>query len=698
MAQNAITTRTQTKSATGKDAWRLAAMPTLIIGAMWLWFCGPMMLGQTVVGFRDSGYLYYPMFEAIDAVWASGKIPLWNPYCNFGLPVVADGTSSVFYPGKLVFLARFLAYPSRYGIYLSMHVLLAAIGTYWMARFFKCNRAGATLAAVSYAFGGPVIFQVTNVIYLVSAAWLPIALVCVWQLLATRRLGWAVAGGGVCAMMILGGDPQMVYHVGLIAIASIFWQMAASFDVKVGIKQLACLAGMVVVTSMMAAVQLIPSADLTARSERSAGDRVVNLYSCMTNGGQEENGLSQLLKNEDAIVGQFQFSLAPWSLAEMLAPNISGRPFPRHSRWVDSLPAADRMWYPSLYIGLVVVLLAATKFRLWGRDYRSVWFSRILVVFLLGAFGWYGLVWAWREIFGAAVVGGEVWAAPVGGVYWWMSVCLPKYFVFRYPAKLFVVANLAMCLLAGRSLNDMGRRNLGVAFKRMSLVLAALFALALMASLVWGQDWVASLKIQELDGATLYGPFQSELAVRQIVLSLLHAVVVMVCLSGLLVGQGRCLLIHDRLPKNRFVWGLVLLTAVDVAVANRWLLSEVPATVFTRPLSDEESLDILADTGRPATLVYLSGQFPQQFRLESSPDRLQELMRWQLVSLQPKCHWGRKVRLIGSFHSIWPQRYQQFVFGYVDEAQALLRSEGWDSDLDVDFETYPGFRSASSCS
>ena len=48
-----------------------------------------MMTGQNVVGFRDSAYLYYPLFKWIDAQWAAGEVPLWNPYCNVGMPVVA---------------------------------------------------------------------------------------------------------------------------------------------------------------------------------------------------------------------------------------------------------------------------------------------------------------------------------------------------------------------------------------------------------------------------------------------------------------------------------------------------------------------------------------------------------------------------------------------------------------------------------
>ena len=125
-------------------------LPWLAIGFVWLWFCGPMMCGQTVVGFRDSASLYFPMFEAIDAAWAEGKVPLWNPFCNFGMPLVADGTSSVFYPGKAIFVARFLSYPSRYGIYLGLHVLLAAVSTYWLARKMRCQRPGATIAAIAF--------------------------------------------------------------------------------------------------------------------------------------------------------------------------------------------------------------------------------------------------------------------------------------------------------------------------------------------------------------------------------------------------------------------------------------------------------------------------------------------------------------------------------------------------------------------
>ena len=178
--------------------------PALIIVVLWLWVFWPFITGQQVAGFRDSAYLYYPLFKFIDMEWASGVIPLWNLYDGAGQPLMADGSSSVFYPGKLIFLCRFLSFPTRYGLYLSIHVLLAAATSYYLAKILGCNRLGRTTAAISYAFGGSVLFQVNNVIYLVGAAWLPVALCCVWMMFQSTKWKWPLLGAAVCALMLLG--------------------------------------------------------------------------------------------------------------------------------------------------------------------------------------------------------------------------------------------------------------------------------------------------------------------------------------------------------------------------------------------------------------------------------------------------------------------------------------------------------------
>ena len=653
------------------------------------------MCGKTVVGFRDSANLYFPMFEAIDTAWDQGKVPLWNPFCNFGLPLVADGTSSVFYPGKAIFAARFLDYPSRYGIYIGLHVLLAAASTYWLARTMRCQQSGATIAAIAFAFGAPVVFQATNVIYLVSAAWLPIAVLGVWRFLNTQQIAWSLLAAVACAMMILGGDPQMVYHAGLIAAASI---ACSGFSVAISLfkhgpnktqttkqnlqnfsRQIVCLLTMVVATSLMAAIQLWPTAQLAARSERAEQNHAVNLYSTFQ---QDNENLAKpfetLLTHSDVIVGQYQFSLPPWSLIEMISPNISGKPFPTNARWTDCLPANDRMWFPSLYIGLTTLLLALGQIRFWGRKKINVWLSWILLVFLLGSFGWYGLMWLWHELDGVPVRDDQ-WAAPVGGMYWLMSVLLPKYFAFRYPAKLFVVASLAFCLLAGRAF---GQGNWLGRLKVKSTVVTFIALASIGCFLIWGMPAIMQLPGNSINAMTMYGPFQTNEAIAQIYYSLGHLFV----LSSLTWLVCRLKTPKPTQPRNEIAaWCLVCLTAIDLGIANRWVLAEIPASVCQKQmvLADElVSLGGESDNNLPhSKKLFASGYVPLEFETNVSQNRLAEIADWQRQTLQAKYHLNQKVRLIGSFHSIWPRAYQQFNEAYLADLKTAFRSgRGWESD------------------
>ena len=155
----------------------------------------------------------------------------------------------------------------------------------------------------------------------------------------------------------------------------------------------------------------------------------------------------------------YQFSQPPWSIAELFFPNVMGKPFPTHQRWSDALPAAERIWTPSIYAGVLTILLALSQFRLWGKRKRHVWLSRIAIFFAVASFGWFGVVWLLNEglaMFGLSEleVGGIKIGTQVGGLYWFMATFLPKYFMFRYPAKLFVIASLMISVLAGLGITN----------------------------------------------------------------------------------------------------------------------------------------------------------------------------------------------------------------------------------------------------
>src|SRR5262245_25801953 len=128
--------------------------------ALWAWIAiaipiaalfGPALVSDRSFAMRDAGHFYYPLLEWCCGEWAAGRVPLWNPYENCGLPVLADTSSSVFYPGKLLFLLP-VDFALRYKLYIILHVVLAAAGSYGLARAWKASPYAAALAAIAYTF------------------------------------------------------------------------------------------------------------------------------------------------------------------------------------------------------------------------------------------------------------------------------------------------------------------------------------------------------------------------------------------------------------------------------------------------------------------------------------------------------------------------------------------------------------------
>src|SRR4051812_31873245 len=163
---------------------------------------GPVLFTDRSFAMRDAAHFYHPLFQWTAKEWGAGRVPLWNPDENCGVPVVADASSSVFYPGKLLF-ALPLDFTLCYKLYVIGHVLLAAAGSYLLARHWKSSQMAAGTAALAYACGGNVVFQYCNVVFLIGAAWLPFAALAADKMLQNQNWRAAISLGVVLALMIL---------------------------------------------------------------------------------------------------------------------------------------------------------------------------------------------------------------------------------------------------------------------------------------------------------------------------------------------------------------------------------------------------------------------------------------------------------------------------------------------------------------
>jgi hypothetical protein len=156
--------------------------------------------------YRDASHFYYPYYKLIADEWSAGRVPLWNPYENGGEPLAAQPTAAVWYPGKLLFL---LPYPLAFKLYHLGHLVIAWWSAFWCARAFGLSRGAAAFAGTAYAFSGFVLFQLYNVVFLVGAAWLPLALAAVDRIVRSPSFGAALGMAAILAMQVLGGDPEV---------------------------------------------------------------------------------------------------------------------------------------------------------------------------------------------------------------------------------------------------------------------------------------------------------------------------------------------------------------------------------------------------------------------------------------------------------------------------------------------------------
>jgi hypothetical protein len=139
---------------------------------------------------RDVFNYTYPSTRFIQEMCRHGALPYWNPYLNYGQPLLENPNLLFFYPYTLfiILLPIDFAYPMFY----VAHFALAGVGTFLLARRWGQSRQAAFFAGFVFAFSGPLLSLGNLYNHAACAAWMP------WALLATDRAvqGCRVARGG----------------------------------------------------------------------------------------------------------------------------------------------------------------------------------------------------------------------------------------------------------------------------------------------------------------------------------------------------------------------------------------------------------------------------------------------------------------------------------------------------------------------
>jgi hypothetical protein len=660
------------------------ALAILCLAFLTLASFGPVLVRGRQFAYRDSGNYYYPLYLRVQQEWQAGRLPLWMPEENSGMPLLGNPTAAVLYPGKLVFAA--LPYPWAVRVYVVAHVALAFGAMRALLRHWSISPSGATLGAMAYAFGAPVLFQYCNVVFLVGAAWMPLGLRFADRWL---RLGDLAAVGGlaiVLALQTLGGDPEAAY---LVVIAAVGYAAGLAYSRRSLPKSIP-----VVVTAAMALVLYVgllvlawiapwwAASALTigvwlgvagwavrrvVRSRRWAGlDGALlglcaaSLLALMLCGLQLVPVVEFMARSNRAgdlgASGRYVFSLSPSRAIGAFWPNVTGQ-VATPQEWPLALPAwfdETKQWVPSLYLGgLTLVLAAAGAGFREGPPWRS-WLTAIVVVGGLAALGEYTspLYWARRAPALAA------WLGPPddrdvgsrtdgalqdgdGGVYWMLTAVFPAFQSFRYPAKLLVPACLGVAALAGLgwdALSERSRRRRAVA-TGIALAGVGVLVLCILGSCRTAAADAMAQRAEQ--AATVYGPLDPAGVLRTAIVGLSQGALVAVVATGIAA-------VATRWPSPAGGIALALMT-VDLAVANAGLVVTARQSAFD---AEPRALRLIreAEQAQPAPgpfRIHRMHWAASAWLFGGSRDRNDEILAWERNTL-------------GGHHAI------PFGLGYVD--------------------------------
>ena len=671
----------------------------LAVLGLFVWVFGGALFGGGIWVFRDAGHFYYPLYQFTGGQLAAGSPALWNPYENLGVSLAANPTSALFYPPVWIF-ALPIDPAWAYRVYVLGHVVLALGTSYMLARRWGTSRMAATAAAVSYGFCGNVLYQVCNVVFLVGAAWTPLALLAADRMLRGRRIRDGIAFGVVMAAMTLGGDPQGAYHVGLLAVlyALVLWwrersgggsgdvgvvggeglgdldsdrcQVDSVGQVPHGVRDLLgrpiLLALAVGVAFCLAAVQVLPSMQFTRISSRHSTDVARSIYELASH-REVDRDLQGVRHWSDGLLYRrvdramhhrhvYHFSVGPWRLVEYVWPNVMGRQFPTHRRWADAIPSEGRLWVPSLYMGIVPLILAFGALRFRKGDARTVWLSWSAVLCVVASLGWFGVGWIFREVFAAVGADQESLpiGPPVGGLYWLMTVLLPGYVYFRYPAKLLTVAAVALSMLTAvgwdRVFSEASPR-----FRRVVAVLGWVsLAGVVVAAVLW---WFAPVVFQNVAPNIMFGPFDSRGAAADILGAFAQTALALFLFRWLLDKAG-----------GRSTWpqlAVLVLVVLDLGIANGWMVPTADAKLWCEQTKLAEIVDGAPRTNgdvAPARVYRQAGWLPDEWAEAGSRERLEQALAWDRATGSPKHNVSAGFSVSEVYGTMLPHDYQVFLW------------------------------------
>lgn len=340
---------------------------------------------------RGDTYTYfYPYWDARNVALRAGELPLWNPDIFMGVPLLANPQLGTLYPPNWLTIP-FTA-PDGIRISILLHIVWGALGT-WMLFRRAVSEAWlpAFVAAFTFAFGGYVGGHVEQINQLQGISWLPWLLFLCYALFnSEKRLRYALLLAIAWALQLFSGHTQTVFMSGIALGILTLFPMIDRLDswreyMRAKGVHLLMLAGVAIITVILALPQLLPTLELTGMSNRGDG-----------------------LTAQEATA----FSLPLHYVGRALLPSYDGQLFSEYVGYIGVIA-----------LGLAIIGALTKPTSTQAQSTRWVWIALALIG-LLFAFGRYNPLYL-------------------------LIADLPGFNLFRVPARWLALHSIGLAMLAG---------------------------------------------------------------------------------------------------------------------------------------------------------------------------------------------------------------------------------------------------------
>lgn len=406
------------------------------------WVPAILLAGLLLLAFQGAlrGRLFYlrdviqnhlPVRALVSERLARGELPLWDPYHGGGTPLFANPNHLVAHPTTVLFLM--LPVQAAFTASVILQFALLAWGAYLLLRDLPVGREAAALGASVMALSGPAASLASMQNVLAAAAWVPLAIWAFLRQLESGRPLHRVLAVATLAVVLLAGEPAsaLAYAALVLALGLTRPVPFPSKRPRQGPSVVACSLLIVVgLAALLAAVQIVPAADLVGLSPRAHG-----------------------LPEEEAM----KWSLQPARLAEILLPRLCGDPtrLSPSAWWGRWLFEGGYPFLLSIYVGAGALLLGSVALCSGSERRRALGVGGIGAFFALMALGHH---------------------TPLDGA---LQAILWPLRQARYPERFLIGTAIAIAILAALGLDHLVRQRQGArAWRWFAGAALALFLMA----------------------------------------------------------------------------------------------------------------------------------------------------------------------------------------------------------------------------